>query len=91
MSCRCGLASVIWLNNGCVRNTALWRCMMMELSIQGCKGGFSIAESCCCCSCNIVMLSLYVVSVKSVFRARDAIEAVCNECACVGRPNCLRL
>ena len=63
----------------------------MELSIQGCNGGFNTAESCRCCSCSIVISSSYVVSVNSALHARDAIETVCSECACVGSPNCLRL
>ena len=78
-SCRCGLVSVIWVSNGCVFRTALCRCIVIELFIQGCRGGVSVAESWVCCSCSIVMLSLYVVSVKSAFLARAAIETVCSE------------
>ena len=80
-NCHCELfeLSVMWVRSGCVRNTALCRCMVIELSIQGCRGGLSIAESWFCCNCSIVMLSLYVVSVKSAFLAREAMETVCNE------------
>ena len=56
VSCRCGCCSVICSPSDCVCDTALWRLMVMELSIQCCSGGISTLSSCVRCCWNNVML-----------------------------------